>query len=70
MWTSASTTRLLAELSTLGDPIADLAYLLMQWTMPGLADFAATSVPTTLDEAAEMARGTTKCSMRRYVSSD
>ena len=26
------------ELSTLGDPMADFTYLLMQWTMPGLAD--------------------------------
>jgi len=43
------------ELSTLGDPMADLTYLLMQWTMPALAnvDFAATNVPT-MDEAAEI----------------
>ncbi len=41
------------ELSTLGDPLADFAYLAMNWTMPrgdraGLAgvDFAATGVPT------------------------
>jgi aminoglycoside phosphotransferase (APT) family kinase protein len=26
------------ELSTLGDPMADFTYLLMQWIMPGLAD--------------------------------
>jgi aminoglycoside phosphotransferase (APT) family kinase protein len=26
------------ELSTLGDPMADFTYLLMQWTMPGLAN--------------------------------
>ena len=25
------------ELSTLGDPMADFTYLLMQWVMPGLA---------------------------------
>jgi aminoglycoside phosphotransferase (APT) family kinase protein len=41
------------ELSTLGDPMADFTYLLMQWTMPGLAgvDFAGLNIPT-LDEAA------------------
>ena len=40
------------ELSTLGDPMADFAYLLMQWTMPGLdgADFKALNIPT-MDEA-------------------
>ena len=41
------------ELSTLGDPMADFTYLLMQWTMPGLAnaDLAALNIPT-MDEAA------------------
>ena len=41
------------ELSTLGDPMADFTYLLMQWTMPGLAnlDLAALDIPT-MDEAA------------------
>lgn len=36
------------ELSTLGDPLADFTYLLMQWTMPGLsgADFKALNIPT------------------------
>lgn len=36
------------ELSTLGDPMADFAYLLMQWVMPGLdgADFKALNIPT------------------------
>jgi aminoglycoside phosphotransferase (APT) family kinase protein len=36
------------ELSTLGDPLADFTYLLMQWVMPGLADadFAALNIPT------------------------
>ena len=45
------------ELSTLGDPLADFAYLAMQWTMPAGAgaglqgvDFEATGIPT-LDEA-------------------
>src|SRR6201747_1682156 len=40
------------ELSTLGDPMADFTYLLMQWTMPGLegADFKALNIPT-MDEA-------------------
>jgi aminoglycoside phosphotransferase (APT) family kinase protein len=43
------------ELSTLGDPMADFTYLLMQWTMPGLADldFADLNIPT-MDEAAEI----------------
>ena len=41
------------ELSTLGDPMADFTYLLMQWTMPGLAnaDLKALNIPT-LEEAA------------------
>ncbi len=41
------------ELSTLGDPMADFTYLLMQWIMPGLdgADFKALNIPT-MDEAA------------------
>lgn len=40
------------ELSTLGDPLADFTYLLMQWVMPGLegADFKALNIPT-MDEA-------------------
>jgi len=43
------------ELSTLGDPMADFTYLLMQWTMPGLAglDFKDLNIPT-MDEAAEI----------------
>ena len=43
------------ELSTLGDPMADFTYLLMQWTMPGLAsaDLAALNIPT-MDEAAKI----------------
>jgi len=43
------------ELSTLGDPLADFTYLLMQWIMPGLdgADFAALGLPT-MDEAAAL----------------
>jgi aminoglycoside phosphotransferase (APT) family kinase protein len=43
------------ELSTLGDPMADFTYLLMQWTMPGLAsiDLKALNIPT-MDEAAEI----------------
>ena len=42
------------ELSTLGDPMADFTYLLMQWTMPGLAnaDLKALNIPT-MDEAAQ-----------------
>jgi len=40
------------ELSTLGDPMADFTYLLMQWTMPGLqgVDLKALNIPT-LEEA-------------------
>lgn len=40
------------ELSTLGDPLADFTYLLMQWTMPGLADidYKALNIPT-MEEA-------------------
>jgi aminoglycoside phosphotransferase (APT) family kinase protein len=43
------------ELSTLGDPMADFTYLLMQWTMPGLAgvDIKALNIPST-DEAAQI----------------
>ena len=43
------------ELSTLGDPMADFTYLLMQWTMPGLAnaDLKALNIPT-LEEAAKI----------------
>src|SRR5258707_3289315 len=41
------------ELSTLGDPMADFTYLLMQWTMPGLAraDLKALNIPS-MEEAA------------------
>jgi aminoglycoside phosphotransferase (APT) family kinase protein len=40
------------ELSTLGDPMADFAYLLMQWVMPGLdgAALKALNIPT-MEEA-------------------
>ncbi len=43
------------ELSTLGDPMADFTYLLMQWIMPGLdgADFKALNIPT-MEEAAQV----------------
>jgi aminoglycoside phosphotransferase (APT) family kinase protein len=43
------------ELSTLGDPMADFTYLLMQWTMPGLehADLKALNIPS-MEEAAEI----------------
>ena len=43
------------ELSTLGDPMADFTYLLMQWTMPGLAniDLKAFNIPT-MEEAASI----------------
>src|SRR6201747_2078422 len=48
------------ELSTLGDPMADFTYLLMQWTMPGLAsaDLAALNIPS-MDEAAQIYCGVT-----------
>jgi len=43
------------ELSTLGDPMADFTYLLMQWTMAGLvnADLKALNIPS-MEEAAEI----------------
>src|SRR5712691_10786389 len=43
------------ELSTLGDPMADFTYLLMQWTMPGLAgsDLKALDIPS-MEEAAQI----------------
>ena len=42
-------------MSTLGDPIADFSYLLMQWTMPGLAnvDLKALNIPS-MEEAAKI----------------
>jgi len=48
------------ELSTLGDPMADFAYLLMQWIMPGLdgADLKALNIPT-MEEAAQIYCGVT-----------
>jgi aminoglycoside phosphotransferase (APT) family kinase protein len=43
------------ELSTLGDPMADFTYLLMQWIMPGLerADLRALNIPS-MEEAAQI----------------
>ena len=43
------------ELSTLGDPMADFTYLLMQWIMPGLhgADLKALNIPSS-EEAAQI----------------
>ena len=43
------------ELSTLGDPMADFTYLLMQWTMPGLAnaDLKALNIPS-MEAAAQI----------------
>jgi aminoglycoside phosphotransferase (APT) family kinase protein len=43
------------ELSTLGDPMADFTYLLMQWIMPGLqgADLKALNIPS-WEEAAQI----------------
>jgi len=43
------------ELSTLGDPMADFTYLLMQWTMPGLAnaDLNALNIPS-MEQAAQI----------------
>ena len=60
------------ELSTLGDPMADFTYLLMQWTMPGLAnaDLAALNIPT-MDEAAKIycdATGETVPDLNWYFS--
>jgi aminoglycoside phosphotransferase (APT) family kinase protein len=43
------------ELSTLGDPMADFTYLLMQWIMPGLvgAEFDALNIPS-MEQAAQI----------------
>jgi aminoglycoside phosphotransferase (APT) family kinase protein len=43
------------ELSTLGDPMADFTYLLMQWVMPGLkgADLKALNIPS-MEEAEDI----------------
>ena len=43
------------ELSTLGDPMADFTYLLMQWIMPGLerADLKTLNIPS-MEEAAQI----------------
>jgi aminoglycoside phosphotransferase (APT) family kinase protein len=43
------------ELSTLGDPMADFTYLLMQWIMPGLheVDLKALNIPS-MEEAAQI----------------
>ncbi|MGY2932925.1 aminoglycoside phosphotransferase (APT) family kinase protein [Bradyrhizobium sp. GM6.1] len=43
------------ELSTLGDPMSDFTYLLMQWIRPGLAtaDLKALDIPS-MDEAAQI----------------
>lgn len=43
------------ELSTLGDPMSDFTYLLMQWIRPGLAtaDLKALNIPS-MDEAAQI----------------
>src|ERR1700730_17623509 len=43
------------ELSTLGDPMADFTYLLMQWTMPGLvnADLKTLNIPS-MEQAAQI----------------
>jgi aminoglycoside phosphotransferase (APT) family kinase protein len=52
------------ELSTLGDPMADFTYLLMQWIMPGLegADLKALNIPS-LEEAAQIYCDLTKMAM-------
>ena len=52
------------ELSTLGDPMADFTYLLMQWVMPGLegADLKALNIPS-LEEAAQIYCDVTKMAM-------
>jgi aminoglycoside phosphotransferase (APT) family kinase protein len=60
------------ELSTLGDPMADFTYLLMQWTMPGLAnvDLKALGIPSQ-DEAAQIycnVTGTTVPDLNWYFS--
>src|SRR5258708_24503482 len=53
-------------ISTLGDPMADFTYLLMQWTMPGLAnsDLKALNIPS-LEEAPQ-----TYCNVTRTAGPD
>jgi aminoglycoside phosphotransferase (APT) family kinase protein len=60
------------ELSTLGDPMADFTYLLMQWTMPGLAgaDITSLNIPS-MHEAAKIycdVAGTTVPDLNWYFS--
>lgn len=60
------------ELSTLGDPMADFTYLLMQWIRPGLesADFKGLNIPT-MEEAAQIYcnfTGTTLPDLNWYFS--
>ncbi|UPK20610.1 phosphotransferase family protein [Bradyrhizobium sp. 131] len=52
------------ELSTLGDPMADFTYLLMQWIMPGLegADLKTLNIPT-LEKAAHIYCNVTQMSV-------
>ncbi|MCP1835575.1 aminoglycoside phosphotransferase (APT) family kinase protein [Bradyrhizobium sp. USDA 4532] len=52
------------ELSTLGDPMADFTYLLMQWIMPGLdgADLKALNIPSA-KEAAQIYCNITKTAL-------
>lgn len=54
------------ELSTLGDPMADFTYLLMQWVMPGLhgVDLKALNIPS-VEEAAQI-----YCSVTRMTVPD
>jgi aminoglycoside phosphotransferase (APT) family kinase protein len=53
------------ELSTLGDPMADFTYLLMQWVMPGLegADFKALNIPTMEEAEAIYCKATGRASV-------
>jgi aminoglycoside phosphotransferase (APT) family kinase protein len=53
------------ELSTLGDPMADFTYLLMQWVMPGLegADFKALNIPTMEEAGAIYCKATGRASV-------
>jgi aminoglycoside phosphotransferase (APT) family kinase protein len=52
------------ELSTLGDPMADFTYLLMQWVMPGLdgVDLKALNIPS-VEEAAQIYCNVTQMSV-------
>ena len=56
------------ELSTLGDPMADFTYLLMQWAMPGLqgVDLKALNIPSEEEYLAAYCRNSGRDSLPGY----